>query len=344
MVIILKTRDTNIELLRIFSMFLIMLHHICYSALWFGSDVSESGIYFFSKAFFCWPGQVGNYIFMIISGYYLCNTNVTIKKWFNIWGQIWITSVIIGCFLYILKIPIVTDDYLYFKVGFVNSAKPMDIKHLLKSFFPNYFFHNWYATTYLIFYTLVPLLNLLVKNMNYKLHLYAIIVCILLCNIFPFFPGQKFFIVNPLLAFISSYFIGSFIRIYNPGFLTSKKNDLIVIAILFIVMGVLQIIPLFVKGYSFTILGKRYEIEKLWAFINRNSYEPFLFLITAVYIFSFFRQLNLQNNKIINFFAKSCLGIYLIHGNRYLDKVIWHKIFRYDYFINKPYIYIYSFH
>lgn len=46
-------------------------------------------------------------------------------------------------------------------------------------------------------------------------------------------------------------------------------------------------------------------------------------------------------NKFINLIASTTFGVYLIHENLLLKKVIWHRLFKFDAFIDKTYFIFY---
>lgn len=80
-----KIRESNFELLRILSMFLIVLHHFSV----YSENLFEPGStgyllhYMFSVG-----GKLGVNCFFLISGYFLCEKERNINKLFKLWGEI----------------------------------------------------------------------------------------------------------------------------------------------------------------------------------------------------------------------------------------------------------------
>ena len=64
-------RQSNFEVLRIFAMLLIVLHHLCQHGLWFPEETALSKNVYISKFFYGWPGQLGNWLFILTSGYFV---------------------------------------------------------------------------------------------------------------------------------------------------------------------------------------------------------------------------------------------------------------------------------
>ena len=64
-------------------------------------------------------------------------------------------------------------------------------------------------------------------------------------------------------------------------------------------------------------------------------------LLNAIFVFSIFHHLKIENNKLINTLAGTTFGIYLIHENQLLNKVIWHKLFKFDLFLDSKFLFAY---
>ena len=120
-----KERQSNFEVLRIFSMLLIVFHHLCQHGLWFPIGTDLSANLFLSQCFYSWTGQLGNWLFILTSGYFVSKSEFSWKKVFKIWFQIFSISLAIGITLFLTKIPLIgfsnTD---YESLGFFEAAKP----------------------------------------------------------------------------------------------------------------------------------------------------------------------------------------------------------------------------
>ena len=96
-----KPRSSNLELYRIVCMILIVAHHyVVNSGLTVdGGPIDEnptSANSIFLSLFGAW-GKVGINCFMMITGYYMCTSKITLRKFLRLMGQIyfykWIISV-----------------------------------------------------------------------------------------------------------------------------------------------------------------------------------------------------------------------------------------------------------
>ena len=127
-------RNSKLELLRIISIFFIVLsHYVVHSGL--NIDNLPLG---FNKIILdiCILGNVGTMLFVLISGYFLINSNkVKIKKIIHFWLQVFFYSF----FIYLLLL-------LFNKENF-------NIKSLFLNMFPITFKRYWFATTYFIMYS-----------------------------------------------------------------------------------------------------------------------------------------------------------------------------------------------
>lgn len=332
-----KERMSNFELLRIIGMLMIIIHHLAQHGLWFpmNSDLQNAMIL---RNFFCgYSGQIGNWIFILISGWFISNSTFSWKRFFRQWLQVFTISIIIGLILFFAKTPIISfSNTDYYALGFSKAAAPMKLNDLCKCFFPTYLGTNWFIATYMAFYLFIPYLNPYLKSINRKTHFNLTLLMFTLCVIIPFLPKHGFISLDNLFNFIFGYFLANYIRIYKPDFFKNKTKFLI----LFFTWSLLYLLALiiipkcgifipFLKGYEGKLLGELQERA-----IGTAS-------IPAIFLFSYFKDVKLKQNNLINTFASTSLGVYLIHENLQLNKVIWHRFFNFDKWIYSPYLILY---
>lgn len=82
-----KTRDSNFELLRIFAMFIIILHHFALYGIFFPSESASQFSFNFFVREILWgaPGNIGNWLFIFTSGF-LFRKNLLPRKKFLDFG------------------------------------------------------------------------------------------------------------------------------------------------------------------------------------------------------------------------------------------------------------------
>ena len=152
-------------------MMLIVLNHLCQHGIWFkpGSDVTTNMC--IANCLLGWTGAVGNWLFIMISGYFVSKSVFSWKKVFKVWFEVFFYSAVIGLILYLSHTAVVgfnNEDYP--EVGFWEAAKPMAMMDLIRSFMPTLFGNNWFASSYILFYCFTPFLNESLKVLDEKKH------------------------------------------------------------------------------------------------------------------------------------------------------------------------------
>lgn len=136
-------RKLNFELLRIVSMFLIVIYH--YSdwggLIQVGDDLSTKLIGDFLNI----GGKLGVNIFVLISGYFLIDSKFKIKKLIKVIFEVWLYSVGIALVCMLLKIGDLSQDT------------------IVKSFLPIMNNMYWFATAYVVMYVLSPFINKFIR-------------------------------------------------------------------------------------------------------------------------------------------------------------------------------------
>lgn len=105
-----KNRQSNYELLRIFAMILIIWNHLCMHGIWLSKDVPISFNVIISKGLCIWPGILGDYLFILLSGYFVSSSKFSWKKVFKLWLQVFFISATIGVIFFIFKIRTVSAN------------------------------------------------------------------------------------------------------------------------------------------------------------------------------------------------------------------------------------------
>jgi len=231
-----NNRDSNIELLRIFSMILIICFHYIYKSNFQYNELTFNNLIIKSGWFL---GELGVNLFILITGYYLCKSKPTIKKTILLIIQIIFYNLINYVIGYSLKYNGLTDISLIFPI-------------ITKKY--------WFITAYLLVYILSPycnkLINKLTKREFQKFLLINLVIWCLIPTIFGFFYNttEELLFYNRFIWLLFMYFIGSYIRIYNIKFLNSKKRSLLTSSLTFLLM-IISIIILYIFKSTFTRIG-----------------------------------------------------------------------------------------
>lgn len=288
-----RLRDSNLELFRIIAMMLIVAHHYVVNS---GLTAVDGPIYsnylswhsLFLLLFGAW-GKVGINCFVLITGYFMCKSEISLKKFVKLLLQIELYK------------------FIFYFIFLLSGYQPFSIKILFRSLSPITSISSDFISCYLLFFLFIPFINILIKNINRRQHLILILLCIFIYSIL----GTIIFIpfrMNYVSWFIILYFISSFIRIYpNKLF----KNKYFWSCMLFFTFAV----------SSFSVIACAWLSTKLnmqnvhlhYYFINDSN--KFFAVVTAISAFMFFKNLDIKYNKFINAVAATAFGVLLIHAN-----------------------------
>lgn len=198
-----KERNSNIELLRIVLMMGILISHF------YPITLDENYVYYgasyiwFLGDFLGWTmtgfGKVGVMIFVLISGYFLCDMTFSKQKLYKFLFQCYFWNLImlfVG--LFVLK----------------YSLKPSIIYEGLFPLTPN----NWFARTYLMLYVSFPYINKwIVNRYNKKILRNIVLIGIGLLMVLPMlFRIAQGGYLNSYLVFILLYLVGAYLKRYPP--------------------------------------------------------------------------------------------------------------------------------
>lgn len=325
-----KVRESGIELLKIISIFLIVISHVCqslYNQYFFEYGLSNgfldlnevtTNFQTLVLVFFRHFGALGNMIFIICSSWFLIGKKkVNKNKIFKLVIDVFVISIIyLGIF--------------YSFNGFFN----LKWIHIKRSFFPTTYQNNWYITSYILFIMLVPYLNMIIDKLSKEELLKTNIVLFGLYWVISFIVTSYFHTL--LVTFITIYFFISYMKKYMVKFSKDTKKN-----VKLLIFGILMVI-LFI------------EITDLWGFFKEEarykllywteSNNPFLLMI-AIAMFNLFKNLDFRN-LLINRWSSLTLYIYLIHENilvrEYLRLHIWawiERTFSYSYIVLEALIY-----
>ena len=312
-----KERNSNFELMRIFSMLFIILWHIyMYGGIRKNPRIINNGVSLFFE-FIIFVLIVHANSFVIVSGYFQHNKKFELKKLFSLIDISLFYRIIIVCALLFLNIISIS------KVELIKYFSPL---------VPTYNIEYWFIRVFTFLYIFSPFLNILINKMTKKQHFHLLLVSFLIFSIFPFISGNMFYdnYGYTLCNFIFLYFIGSFISKYKVKDIILEKISVnLYRLILIIVFILLAIFNYCIYKTSSQVLGMGNVISEFSRSINSMHIaysNPFVIVQTIVYML-FFETFSFKS-KIINKISSLTLGIYLIHNNTYLTQFIykWLKI------------------
>ena len=308
-----SVRNTNLELLRIVSMILIVIHHYSVHG---GFDLINSNLTV-NKLWIqilSLGGKLGVNCFVLITGYFMINSNFKFKSLLKI-----ILEVIFYSFIPIL---------IFYGFGIVD----INIKVLVKSIFPINFSLYWFATTYILLYCLVPFINQFIQQSS-KINLIKLIILLsLFWSVFPtiLLPGLGF---SELGWFILLYFIAAYIRLY-PNSLFNRFKINFISSVILMGLVILSVVIIDFIGIKINFAN---NYATYFSGINKLP-----ILLLSVSMFLTFKNLNIKNNNFINAIASTMFGVYLIHDNILVRPFIWKTIFKNAEFLDSEYLFLHS--
>ncbi len=279
-----KNRESNLELYRIIVMLMIVAHHYVVNSGLIGVvdlvPTSLKSIYLY--LFGAW-GKIGINCFVLITGFYMCKSHITIRKFVMLVLQVIFYNVVV---------------YMAFVIcGYKN----FDIKEAITLFLPVKNIVDGFTSCFIVFYLFIPFLSILVNNLTKKQHLALIVLCLSVFTLWAMLPWYSVR-SNYVVWFSVLFFIGSYLRMYNVGeYISSKKwaRGLL----LSIVLSSLSVVCLI-------FLGKN---DNAYYFVADSN--AILAVVTSLSAFMFFKSLKIKYSKVINVIGASTFGVLLIHAN-----------------------------
>lgn len=281
-----KYRSSNLELYRIICMLMIVAHHFVVNSGLTNVDgpmtlYPDSEKSFFLYVYGMW-GKIGINCFLMITGYFMCKSQITIKKFIKL--ILWI---------YFYKI-IIFSIFLNF------DYETICLKRMIKLISPVWGFHQNFTSCFIVFWLTIPFWNILVQNMTKRQHQILIVLLLGIYSILGNIPGFKI-TFNYITWFGVIYVIASYIRIY-PSHLFDKKTLWMFVSFGTIILAISS------------VLFMQYFVKK-GAFFFVSDSNKFIAVAVAVSTFIWFKNINIPYSRIINTIGASTFGVLLIHAN-----------------------------
>lgn len=303
-----EQRKSNMELLRIVSIFMIVIFHCAFKS-GFSFEPGFSVNKLIVKCFWM-LGELGVNLFMLISGYFMINGRFKWKKLIRLLAE--------AQFYYWLTV------FISWRVGF--GALPTG-RSLFLAFFPVTVDRWWFLTVYILIYIFSPYLNILARAMDETTYRRFLLTALTLYCVIPTFFGfffnttESMLYYNRFIWLVIVYFTGAYIWIRGEekSERFSRKYAVPLAAASAVVLVVS--IPV-IDRYSglFGALGTT-EPAYFWP----PNTIPMLGL--SIGIFALFLRLRIPYNPVINTVASATLGVYLLHDG-VLAYYIWQTVFQ----------------
>lgn len=287
-----KQRSSNLELYRIIVMLMIVAHHYVVNSglVWNGPLEAD---YWSARSVFFWLlgmwGKTGINCFVMITGYFMCQSQITLRKFLKLVLQVvFYDLVIYGVFL---------------ACGYEGASLKGWGLHLL----PVKSVADGFTSCFLLFWLAIPFLNIAVKNMSRLQHLSLIALLLFTYTVMDYVP-QSIVCMNYVSWFATLYFIASYLRLYPEHVWRANSARtwgwLSLVAILLAVGSVLATL------YINQTMGK--SRFPYWLVSDSNA---LLALTVGVSTFMLFKNVHIPHSRFINAIGATTFGVLLIHAN-----------------------------
>ncbi len=293
-------RDSNLELLRIISMFLIVLAHAGIHGV--GGD-SCGGLFRFA-------GPVGVDCFVMIGGFYMVNKKITLRRMLRLWVLLFTWS-----------------SLLYVLLCCVNPSPkllaPVSIKCAFLPFVSNTY---WFVTTYILLMLLSPFLNHYLRSLSrdgaVRFMLVASASLVILPSIF-----HATNCAGALGFFAVLYSLAGCIRLHVDFTKVRPGGWLMVALAILTVVEVAQMLSIQSAGTSFS--GLMGVVAKLVC--SRAVY-----MAMAACLLVGCAACRMGTVRWINIAASCTFAIYLIHDNPFVRPVLWKGLLHAEAWADSP--------
>lgn len=279
-------------------MVLIIIHHYFYH-----SNINPKSYLLFDNntifmQFMSSFGKFGSTLYILISSYFLIDSKIKYKK------------------LIPLFVKLLFFSLLMLSLVMVFTQEKILITDLFKSFLP-VLWGNWFIINYIILFLFLPYINSMLKNLDQTLYKNLVITLLIVWSFIPTISNYAWNF-SGIDYFLCVYIIGAYIKLhYIDNYSKTHYLKMLLISVSLILVSI--IITVYLSIY--------FKSDKLFNFYQSyyqlNSFLP---LISSIFLFLYFKNIELQSN-IINYISASSLSIYLIHDNFLFRNVLWNSFF-----------------
>ena len=187
-------------------MLLIVCHHYVVNSGLMGElendPITAKSLFFY--VFGMW-GKTGINCFVLITGYFMCKSSITLRKFLKLFLEVELYNIVI------------------FSMFVLSGYQDFSIKELLFKLVPLRMVETNFTGCFLWFYLCIPFLTVLVSHLDKKRHGLLVLLCLGIYTMTSTLPGFAV-TMNYVTWFCVLFFIASYIRFYGllPSVSTSK--------------------------------------------------------------------------------------------------------------------------
>ena len=273
---------------------------------------STSANYIFLTLWGMW-GKTAINLFILISGYFMCTSNLTIRRY---------------CKVFL--------EYIYYELGIylimlIVGYEAVGLNRIFDLLFGIFRYANGsgnFLSSFLIFYLFIPFINIFIRSVTKAVLKKFVLLLIFVFTVFSTFFFNKY-IFGEIFWFIAVYFIGAYLRLYPPVWSSSFKASrrLLILSLVLAYASVVLMIIIGAVIHNGSATFFVYDANKVGA------------ILVSVMMFATFKNLRVCYSKVINLIAKTTFGILLIHANSSaMRRFLWNDLLHVDTFYSLPLI------
>lgn len=306
-----KERNYGIDLLRILSMFMVVVLHVNKYANLLGNYNADSYVFvWFSEAFAICAVNV----YAIISGYVLFNSKFKLKRLL----QLYIEVLFFRLISYVLMATVYDNFY-----GFTDLIKGLIFVLPLQG---TYF---WYFKAYFLLYLIFPILNIAVKNMTKgQFILLFTVLAVFVCIVTQYGYGWGFEEGYSFIWLVAMYFIGAYFKKFGLLKISALKGFLIYCGLSILILAWKTLNDLVLPPIKINTVKEAFDFK-----YDPIAYTSIFVVLQAVFLFNSFAKIQIKSGfwqKAVLFVSPLTFGVYSVHCTDFV-KVLLGK---FDFIIN----------
>lgn len=228
-------------------------------------------------------GKTGINCFLLITGYFMCTSTITLRKFVKLLGWIYTYKIII------------------FLIFLTAGYETLSIKRIVQTLMPVWGFNTNFGSCFIGFWLTIPFWNILIKNMSRRQHELLLLLLLGMYTILGSIP--KFDVTfNYVTWFGVIYLVSSYIRLYPHPLFHNKR--------LWMYMTFVSVI---LAICSMILISHLFGAKNPTFFVSDSN--KIMAVIVAVSSFLWFKNIDLKYHKLINTVGASTFGVLLIHAN-----------------------------
>lgn len=280
-------RDSNFELFRIVLMLLIIAHHYVvnsgFSKLYDFDNITGNMIFL---QLFGFGGKIGINCFVFITGYFMIKSQFKFQKLLKLYLEIKFYKIII------------------YVIFLITGYETFNLVDGLKTVFNiAYGVEEGFTGTFVFLYMLIPFINVMLLNLNKKMHLNLIGILLFLYTIISTFLLQDTY--SNLGWMLTTYIIAAYVRLYPSKWFENPK--------IYIWGTVISILLSWTSILVVDFVGSKVGFTNYYHMVANE--HKFLAVVSSFCMFMLFKNIKIKTNRVINTIAASTFGVLMIHAN-----------------------------